>query len=99
MDVFFYSSVRTKKMFSIQSYYRNDICILKDLGYNVHLSNSIWDFLCFWKYDIAFLYFYKYSFFAAFFAKLFRKKHLQLQSKDFFKLFFLNYVIFCRIET
>ena len=74
MDVFFYSSVRTKKMFSIQSYYRNDICILRDLGSNVHLSNSIWAFLCFWKYDIAFLYFYRYSFFAALFAKLFRKK-------------------------
>ena len=36
--VLFYSSVKTKKMFSIQSYYRNDIMILRDLGYRVRLS-------------------------------------------------------------
>ena len=49
--VFFYSSVQTKKMFSIQSYYRNDILILKDLGYKVALSKKSFDFLLFWKYD------------------------------------------------
>ena len=42
--VFFYSSVQTKKMFSIQSYYRNDILILKDLGYKVALSKKSFDF-------------------------------------------------------
>lgn len=44
--VFFYSSVQTKKMFSIQSYYRNDILILKDLGYKVALSKKSFDFYC-----------------------------------------------------
>lgn len=73
-NILFYSSVKTKKMFAIQSYYRNDIRILRDLGYNVKLSNSIKDFIFFWKYDIAFLYFYRYSLFSAFFAKLFRKR-------------------------
>ena len=72
--VLFYSSVKTKKMFSIQSYYRNDIMILKDLGYTVLLSKSCWDFLCFWRYSVAFIYFYRYGFFAALWAKLFRKK-------------------------
>ena len=74
MHILFYSSVKTKKMFSIQSYYRNDIQILRDLGYNVHLSNSILDFFIFWKYDIAFLYFYRYAFFASFIAKIFNKR-------------------------
>ena len=72
--ILFFSSVRTKKMFSIQSYYRNDISILRDLGFQVKLSNNIFDFLKFWKYDIAFFYFYRYSALAAIFAKLFCKK-------------------------
>ena len=62
--VLFYSSVKTKKMFSIQSYYRNDIMILRDLGYRVRLSKSCWDFVRFWRYSIAFVYFYRYGFFA-----------------------------------
>lgn len=33
-------------MFSIQSYYRNDILILKDLGYKVALSKKSFDFYC-----------------------------------------------------
>lgn len=74
--VFFYSSVQTKKTFSIQSYYRNDILILKDLGYKVALSKKSFDFLLFWKYDIAFIYFYRYGLIAALFAKLFGKKVL-----------------------
>jgi glycosyltransferase involved in cell wall biosynthesis len=61
-------------MFSIQSYYRNDILILKALGYEVLLSNTFWDFFCFWKYNISFLYFYRYSLIPAFLSKLVRKK-------------------------
>ena len=63
-------------MFSIQSYYRNDIQILRDLGYAVMLSNSVVDFLAFWKYDIGFFYFYRYSAFGAFFSKLLGKKNV-----------------------
>lgn len=73
-SVLFYSSVRTKKMFSIQSYYRNDIQIFRDLEYDVHLSKSCWDFILFWRYSTAYIYFYRYGFFAALFAKLFFKK-------------------------
>ena len=72
--VLFYSSVKTKKMFSIQSYYRNDIKILKDLGYTVRLSRSSWNFICFWRYSVAYIYFYRYGFFAALWAKIFRKR-------------------------
>lgn len=72
--IYFYSSVKTKKLFSIQSYYRNDIFALRSLGYKVQLSNSFLDFFFFWKYDIAFLYFYRYSCIPAFLSKLFFKK-------------------------
>lgn len=73
-QVLFYSSVKSKRMFAIQSYYRNDIQILRELGYQVLLSNSIFDFFCFWKYDIAYLFFYRYSLLCALTAKLFLKK-------------------------
>jgi len=72
--ILFYSSVKTKRMFSIQKFYKTDITILKDLGYNVALSNSMVDYLCFWKYDIAFIYFYRYGLIPAMLAKLFFKK-------------------------
>lgn len=72
--ILFYSSVKTKKMFSIQSYYRNDIQILKDLGYQVLLSNSVCNYFLFWKYDIGFFYFYRYSLLCAIIAKFFNKK-------------------------
>lgn len=60
-------------MFSIQKFYRTDIEILRDLGYKVQLSNNVFDFLQFWKYDIAFIYFYRYGLFASIFAKIFNK--------------------------
>lgn len=71
--VLFYSSVQEKKMFYIQGFYKTDISILQDLGYSVLLSNRIIDFLHFKKYDIAFLYFYRYALFSAILAKLFGK--------------------------
>lgn len=74
--ILFYSSDKTKKMFSIKQFYRTDICILRDLGFNVKLSNSIIDFLLFWKYDLAFIYFYRYGLLPAIIAKLFSKKVL-----------------------
>lgn len=44
------------------------------MGYNVITSNKISDFFYFWKYDIAFIYFYKYGLFAAIIARLLFKK-------------------------
>lgn len=72
--VLFYSSVNSKRMFSIQEFYRTDIRILKELGYKVILSNSILDFFLFQNYDIAFIYFYRFGLFSAIIAKIFNKK-------------------------
>ncbi|MBR1631592.1 MAG: glycosyltransferase family 4 protein [Paludibacteraceae bacterium] len=72
--ILFYSSTQDKRMFSIQSFYQNDIRILKDLGYEVILSNRLRDFLRFSKYDDAFIYFYRYGLFGALIAKIARKR-------------------------
>lgn len=69
--VLFYSSVRDKELFNIQQFYRIDIQILEELGYNVILSNEISDAWAFWRYDFVFAYFYRYAFFVALIAKLF----------------------------
>lgn len=69
--VLFYSSVRSKELFNIQQFYRIDINILKEMGNNVILSNSVCDAFKFWKYDYVFAYFYKLSLFVALIAKLF----------------------------
>lgn len=72
--VYFYSSVKHKNQFLIQSFYRYDIQILKELGYNVVLCNTFWPFLCFWKYHFSFIYFYRYGLVPAFLSRLFGKK-------------------------
>jgi glycosyltransferase involved in cell wall biosynthesis len=72
--VLFYASVKTKKMFSVQQFFRTDIQILRDLGYNVRLSNSFLDFLKFWKYNFTFIYFYKYGLLPAIISKITFKK-------------------------
>lgn len=69
--VLFYSSVKDKSVFNIQRFYEIDIEILKELGYDVILSNSIVDAWIFWKYDFVFAYFYRYAFFVSLIAKLF----------------------------
>lgn len=89
--VLFYSSVKTKKMFSIQSYYRNDILILKKLKCQVKLSNSIFDFFKFWDYDIGFFYFYRYSLFAALISKIFFKKNIFTGGIDYLDSSFASF--------
>lgn len=71
--VLFYSSVRDKTSFSIMSFYRVDIDSLYELGYEVIISNKLFDFLLFWKYDIAFIYFYRKGVFGAILSRLFGK--------------------------
>jgi glycosyltransferase involved in cell wall biosynthesis len=70
----FYASAPSKKMFSIQKFYRTDIQILRELGYRVRLSTKAVDFLKFWTYDFAFIYFYRYGLFCAIFSRIFLKK-------------------------
>jgi glycosyltransferase involved in cell wall biosynthesis len=72
--VLFYSSVTDISLFNTQYFYRADIQILEELGYEVIVSNRLIDFFICKSYDLAFLYFYRYSFFAAFAAYLLRKK-------------------------
>ena len=71
--ILFYSSIRDKELFNIQQFYRIDIQILEEIGYKVILSNKISDAWKFWSYDFVFAYFYRYAFFVALIAKLFRK--------------------------
>lgn len=68
--VLFYSSVNNKRQFSTQGFYRTDISLLRDLGYSVSLSNSWIDYLFFWRYDVAFIYFYRYGLVPALLARL-----------------------------
>ena len=72
--IIFYSSVSDKGLFNTQKFYQIDIDILKQLGYHVILSNSIADAFMFWKYDIVFAYFYRYSFFFAVVALIFGRR-------------------------
>lgn len=72
--ILFYSSVKSLELLNTQKFYQIDIALLQNLGYDVCLSNRIVDSLKFWKYDILFSYFYRYSFFASFFAKCLGKK-------------------------
>lgn len=71
--VLFYSSVTDKKLFHIQQFYSIDIMLLEEMGYEVLLSNSVYDACRFWTYDFVFAYFYRYSFFVALIASFFRK--------------------------
>jgi len=72
--ILFYSSVKSIKLFTIQRFYHIDIELLKNLGYCVYESNRILDFFYFWKYDIAFIYFYRFGLFPAILSRLFSKK-------------------------
>lgn len=81
--ILFFSNVKTKKMFSMQRFYRTDVCILRDLGYTVKLSNSILDYFLFWKYNFSFIYFYRVGLLPAIISKLFRKKVIFTGGIDF----------------
>ena len=71
--VIFYSSVKSKSLFLTQKFYQIDIDILQRMGYEVILSNKIVDAFQFWKYDVVFAYFFRYSFFFGLVARLFGK--------------------------
>jgi glycosyltransferase involved in cell wall biosynthesis len=72
--ILFYSSVASRKQFVSQEYYRTDIKILRGLGYRVALSNHWYDFIAFWRYEVAFIYFYRFGFLPALIARLFRRR-------------------------
>lgn len=72
--ILFYSSVESKKQFVRQEYYKTDIKLLRGLGYKVILSKHWYDFLFFWRYDIAFIYFYRFGLLPAAIARLYFKR-------------------------
>lgn len=72
--ILFYSSVKDKSLFQTQKFYQIDILLLERLGYNIILSNKVADAFKFWKYDILFGYFFRWSLFAAAIARMFGKK-------------------------
>ena len=59
--ILFYSSVSNIELFETQKFYKTDISLLKSLGFDVSVTNRIIDFLFFWKYDLAFIYFFRPS--------------------------------------
>ncbi|RTY66260.1 glycosyltransferase [Flavobacterium bomense] len=72
--VLFYSSVKDYKLFKLTGFYVEDVKVLEEAGFSVICTNRYIPFLKFWKYDVAFLYFYKKSLIPALFARLFFKK-------------------------
>ena len=73
-NVIFYSTVDDKDLFRVTGFYATDINILKDLGHNVILSNSIFAFLRFCQYDLTFIYFWTKGLIPALISKFFGKK-------------------------
>ncbi len=72
--IYFYSSVKDIGLFETQKFYKIDIDILTDLGYEVSVTNKITDFFNFKQYNIAYIYFYRYGLFVAIIARLLGKK-------------------------
>ncbi len=71
--VLFYSSVKNLESFQTQKFYQIDIELIKNLGYKIQLTNRILDFFYFWKYDLAFIYFYRKGLLPAIISRLFFK--------------------------
>lgn len=72
--ILFYSSLKSKRGFVTQGFYKTDIQILRDLNFEVKLSIHWYDFLLIRNYDICFIYFYRYGAIPAFIGKVFGKK-------------------------
>jgi glycosyltransferase involved in cell wall biosynthesis len=72
--VLFYSSLNDFDLFRVTGFYSTDIEILKELDFDVVLSNSISNFLKFWNYDISFIYFWTKGVLPAMLSKFFFKK-------------------------
>ena len=60
--VLFYSSVKNMESFQTQKFYQIDLEILRNIGFDVILTNKTLIFFSFWKYDLSFIYFYRKTF-------------------------------------
>jgi hypothetical protein len=72
--VFFYSSVSDRRLFELTGFYVEDIRCLESIGLEIYTTNKVFDFFLFWKYDVAFLYFFKKSVIPGLIARCLRKK-------------------------
>lgn len=72
--ILFYSSVSDISLFNTQKFYKIDIDLLRELGFEVIPTNKRMEFLKFWKYNITFCYFYKWAFIPAIISRIFLKK-------------------------
>jgi glycosyltransferase involved in cell wall biosynthesis len=73
MKVLFFASVTNRADLLKQKFYVEDMAILENLGFEVNSTNKIIDFIKA-DYDVAFLYFYKWSLLPAIISRLRRKK-------------------------
>ena len=103
IKILFFSSVADVKLFNLTGFYVEDIKALKNAGFKVEITNKYLSFFKFWKYDVAFLYFYKKAIIPALIARCFFKKiiytggvdeisseiFLSKKKKFIFKLFFI----------
>ncbi len=80
--ILFYSSVNDLKLFKIQKFYQDDITILENSGHKVILSNKIADALFFWRYDVAYIYFWTWGAFVGLIARLFSKQVVFVSGAD-----------------
>lgn len=62
MKLIFYASVKNLEAFKNHGFYKEDISILKNSGFDLIITNKIYDFIRY-DYDASFLYFYKKSLF------------------------------------
>ena len=72
--VLFYSSVKNMESFQTQKFYQIDLEILRNIGFDVILTNKTLIFFSFWKYDLSFIYFYRKGLLVAIISKIFNKK-------------------------
>lgn len=72
--ILFYSSLPNTNLFKYTGFYVTDIEIFRRLNCIVETSNRLFDFMKFWNYDIAFIYFYRYGIFGAIIARFFGKR-------------------------
>lgn len=106
--VLFYSSVKDYSLFKLTGFYVEDVKVLEEAGYSVICTNKYFPYFKFWKYDVAFLYFYKKSLIPAILGRLFLRKviftggiddlsneiELNEKQRSIFKLFFkINYFL------
>jgi glycosyltransferase involved in cell wall biosynthesis len=71
--ILFYSHVKDLKLFDTVAYYEQDIRILRELNFDVHVTNRISD-LFFQEYDLIYVWWWTYSIFAVIASRLKKKK-------------------------